>query len=236
MKSTEENLAALRAGQAHVWLTLAPAVSDEEKLVWEMLSDAERKRAEKFHQAANCAEFVRAHALVRAALSRYHPVAPGAWQFGHSPQGKPFISGPAAAPPLQFNLSHTRGLAACVVTLDAAAGVDVEAIEPQADLLAVARQFFAPAAVQALENLSGAEQTIRFYEHWTRLEACAKASGTGLATTSPAAEMAGEWRCWQQRVSPDHMLAAAVRGGRGRTTVFTLRTMRWTDLNVTTRK
>ena len=70
MKSTEENLAALRAGQAHVWLTLAPAVSDEEKLVWEMLSDAERKRAEKFHRAADRWGFVRAHALVRAALSR----------------------------------------------------------------------------------------------------------------------------------------------------------------------
>jgi len=41
--------------------------------------------------------------------------------------------------PPRFNRSHTRGLAACMVTWNIAAGVDVKWIKPRADLPAVAR-------------------------------------------------------------------------------------------------
>jgi 4'-phosphopantetheinyl transferase len=227
MTSTETNLAALRAGKAHVWLSFVQNIPSEDKRVWQMLSDEERMRAGKLRVTADRAGFVLAHALVRAVLSQYHPVDPGAWEFGRSPQGKPFISAPVAAPPLQFNLSHTRGLAACVVALELAVGVDVEYIEPHADLPAVAREFFASAGVQELEKLSDEEQGVRFYEHWTRREACGKASGLGLSLLSQVDENPKAWQCWQQRVSPDHILAAAVGGGQGSATVFTLQTVRW---------
>jgi 4'-phosphopantetheinyl transferase len=192
-----------------------------------MLSAEERERAEKISSAAGRTEFVFAHALIRAVLSQYHPVAPGEWRFARSPLGKPFIRAPAAASPLRFNLSHTRGLAAGVVTLASAAGVDVERIEPHADLLAVAREFLPAAAVRELAALAGAARTIRFYEQWTRLEACAKAGGGGLISpVSPVATAEG-WQGWQRRVPPDHLLAAVVPAGHGIATVFTLRQVRW---------
>lgn len=221
------NLAALRTVEAHVWMSFVESSQAADKPLWKMLSDEERERAEKISLAGGRAEFVLAHALVRAVLSRYHPVVPGAWQFGRGPHGKPFISAPADAPPLQFNLTHTRGLAACVVTLDAAAGVDAERIEPHADLLAVARQFLEPTAARELENLSGEKQSLRFYEHWTRQEACSKACGLGLAPRSCVSEAVAGWKFWQQRISPHHMMAAAVCEGQGMSTVFRLRTVGW---------
>ena len=218
------NLAALRAGEAHVWLSFHETAPVAEKFFLKLLPDAERERAEKISPAGVRGEFVLAHALVRAVLSQYHPIAPGAWQFERGPHGKPFISAPGDAPPLQFNLTHTRGLAACVVALDAAAGVDAEYLEPHADLPAVAREFLAPAAAWELENLSGEKQTLRFYEHWTRQEACNKASGVGLASPPRAGGNADGWRFLQQQVSPRHILAAAVCGGQG---IFRLRTVGW---------
>ena len=114
-----------------------------------------------------------------------------------------------------------------MVTGNAPAGVDVERLEPHADLLEVARNFFAPAVVQELEKHSAEQRVPRFYEHWTRLDAGAKAGGGGLTAPALVNENAAGWRVFQQRVSPDHLLAAAVRGGPGCLTRFILRTVRW---------
>ena len=217
------NLTALRAGEAHVWLSFLPDGANVEKTVWNILSDEEQARAEKIHPADRRVEFVLAHALLRTVLSRYYPVAPSAWQFECDPQGKPFISAPIASPPLQFNLTHTRGLAACAVTLAVAVGVDAECIQPHPDLLVVAREFLASSVVRELENLSGEPQVVRFYEHWTRHEACIKACG-GLESKADDDERLSGWRFLQQRVSPHHLLTAAVCSGQENSIVFKLRT------------
>ncbi len=221
------NQAALATGEIHLWLAPAQAGDGTEELVWSFLSGAERARAGKIRAGAGRAEFVQAHALIRAVLSQYRAVEPGAWRFGRGALGKPFITAPNDAPPLQFNLSHTRGLAVCVVTLALAAGVDVEWLEPHADLPAVAREFLAPAAVQELEILSRTEQTIRFYELWTMREARSKAAGTGLTAPVVENESGEDWRCWQQWLASNHILAAAVRGRPETPTVFRMRTVRW---------
>ena len=221
-------LACLRAGETHVWLSFIdndPA--PDENFFLARLSETERARAKKIVPPDGRLHFIFAHTLLRAVLSQYHLVEPDAWQFGRGAQGKPFIRAPAEAPPLQFNLTHTRGLAACVIALNAAAGVDAEYLEPHADLLDMARQFLPAPAARELENLAGEQRTLRFYEHWTRQEACSKACGAGLAALPEAMEPDPGWQFVQQCVSADHILAAVVRGRPGKSVVFKLRTAGW---------
>jgi 4'-phosphopantetheinyl transferase len=57
----------------------------------------------------------------------------------------------------------------------------VEAIRPDFATDEVARRFFAPAEVAALEALPPGERVEAFFACWTRKEAYIKARGTGIA-------------------------------------------------------
>src|SRR6185295_8989510 len=60
-------------------------------------------------------------------------------------------------------------------------GVDVERIRPDFATRDVARRFFAPAEVAALEALPDADRAEAFFACWTRKEAYIKARGRGIA-------------------------------------------------------
>jgi 4'-phosphopantetheinyl transferase len=159
-------------------------------------------------------------------------VDPGAWRFVPGEPGKPHISGPPVDPPLWFNLSGTRGLVACAVSRGSPIiGVDVETIEPTADMLDVAAQFFSTGEVEALSVLAPDEQPRRFLTLWTLKEAYLKARGLGIPAISlpdvafalgadgciglSLAPSLGDeptgWRFASIEVSADHLLAVAVR-------------------------
>jgi 4'-phosphopantetheinyl transferase len=72
-------------------------------------------------------------------------------------------------------------LAACIVALDRAVGVDVENCERSGNLLGVADRFFSPSEVGALQGLPADEQWRRFFCYWTLKESYIKAKGKGLA-------------------------------------------------------
>jgi 4'-phosphopantetheinyl transferase len=171
---------------------------------------------------------------VRTTLSRYADVDPRRWRFRTGPQGKPEIAGPAGAPPLRFNLSHTRGLVACVVTLGLDAGVDVERTARHLrDPLALARHGFAPAERAALTRLAGRARRELFFDIWTLKEAYVKARGAGFLAL-PARKLAYEispggsigltiepeledrsdaWQVALLAPTADHRLAVAIRRG-----------------------
>ncbi len=231
-QNSSRGMAGLRAGELHVWLSFTEGMTAVDELFFEQqLSEAERMRAEKIVFPGGRLEFALARALLRGVLSRYHPVDPAAWRFAYDLQGKPFISGPADAPRLQFSVTHTRGLVACAVALDSAVGVDAEHLEARDDLLAVARQFLGVATSRELENLSGDALTLRFCEQWARQEAWAKAVGSGLAALPMSAENAAGWQFFQRQVSPRHILTAAVRRGNQRPAILKVRTAVWRRRN-----
>jgi len=126
------------------------------------LSDEERARRERFRFERDRVAFLAARALVRTVLSGYAPVDPADWRFT-PPPGKPRIAHPHTTTPLHFNLAHTPGLVACVVSpAHERIGVDVE----RAD--------------RAVETLSGAGRGRAFLADWTLKESYAKARGLGL--------------------------------------------------------
>ncbi len=83
---------------------------------------------------------------------------------------------------IDFNLTHTDGLCACVVTLNRACGIDAENIHRTNRLNAVAQRMFAEEELLMLdENTDGQYQ---FFNFWTLREAYVKALGTGLGGSS----------------------------------------------------
>lgn len=225
-------LPGLRPGQLHLWTVLTNGqngITIASRL-HAILSADEQKETRRFHRARDRHHFVIARALVRLALSDHFPVPAGDWRFDRDHNGKPFVAAPETSPPVQFSVSHTDGVVACLITLSAEAAVDVEKIEYRQDLPRVARQVLSPAEQSALSVLAGRDWTTRFYDHWTLKEAYAKARGLGLSLTlsdigfelepdnairvhfaSQVDDDASTWVFWRRHLSPQHTIAVAAK-------------------------
>jgi 4'-phosphopantetheinyl transferase len=146
-----------------------------------VLSCGERARRERFIFVRDRSDFTAAHWLLRRVLSAHTGVAPAQLQFCTGSHGKPaLVSSQAGTPPVMFNLSHTPGVVACVVTRGARVGIDVERSERITDAGAIARQFFAGAELELLGECRADEYSMRFVELWTLKESYIKAVGLGL--------------------------------------------------------
>lgn len=119
--------------------------------------------------------------LVRTVLSRYARVGPAEWQFSVGKLGKPRIRSPQITPALHFNLAHTPGLVACIVSsAHAMVGVDVKRIGRAGNALEIAKSYFATSELRDLQARSGEDRARRFVQYWTLKESFAKARGVGL--------------------------------------------------------
>lgn len=146
-----------------------------------VLSDDERVRAERFKFPRDRVLYVAAHALLRESLSRYGDVAPNAWRMTTNAYGKPHLAVDQAHHALHFNLAHTSGLVACIVSREADVGIDVETLQARVEPLELAERFFSPAEVAALRACVPTERAARFIELWTLKEAYIKGLGLGLS-------------------------------------------------------
>jgi 4'-phosphopantetheinyl transferase len=164
---------------AHVWLE-----RPLEGGVWYAdLSDAERLRATGFRFARDRNSYLAAHGLLRRALSeRLSEVAPSQWQFVSDADGKPELAAPFRATGLRFSLSHAPGAVACVITQEAACGIDVESLARKINVFALAKRTASADEREALQSLPVAERSALFLRLWTLKEAYAKAIGRGLST------------------------------------------------------
>src|SRR6266487_2686855 len=133
----------LPEGTVAVWWTAVDAVGVDTLVRWRgMLESDEQARADRFHFARDREVFVAAHALKRKLLSWAGDLPPADWRFIVGRWGKPRIAPALGQPRLHFSLSHTRGLAACAVSLDHEIGLDVEASDRAGDGLDIAGRFF----------------------------------------------------------------------------------------------
>lgn len=172
------------------------------------LDSAELAQAEALGRRAS--GFIVNRALVRRVLSRYAAVAPTAWEFARNPCGKPVVSAPGVAQPPRFNLSHAGEYTLCAVSPAVAVGIDIEAHDNGAALLAVADQYFSERELADLRALPEARQASTFFDYWTLKEAYLKARGEGLVqpldsfSFFPADEDHIGFEC-----APEHMARSA---------------------------
>ena len=161
----------------------APLTSD-------VLSPDEVERAARLRRPLDRERFVASHAWLRQVLSRYVAVAPSAVTFVQGAHGKPSLI--ATGSDLQFNLSHSAGMALLAVCRSTAVGIDVEAMLEIDDCDAIARRNFAAAEWRRWAELPATEQLAAFYACWTRKEAYVKALGGGLSVPLDGFEVAFE--------------------------------------------
>jgi len=156
------------------------AAPDQAASLAALLSPDERARHARFRFPDDRQLYLVAHGLLRQSLGALLGSDPVDLRFQVGPHGKPRLAGPPE-PPLQFNLSHTRGLVAWVVTLDCPAGIDVEDRRRMRDVEEVAADCLAPSELADVQARSGDDQRDRFLAYWTFKEAYLKARGAGLS-------------------------------------------------------
>lgn len=167
----------LAAGDVHVWLiSLEAAASWQEG--YALLSDEERRRADRFRKSASRADYIAAHAAMRQILGRYLNQPPGRVRLARDAAGKPVLED--NSPELSFNLSHSGPWAMLAVTPDRAVGCDIEVMRPEPPYEA-GRMVFSAEEQRSLEAAPEAGRAARFYELWTCKEALLKAMGLGFA-------------------------------------------------------
>ncbi|MEA1652629.1 4'-phosphopantetheinyl transferase superfamily protein [Nitrospirillum sp. BR 11164] len=158
--------------------------------LWPLLDEGEQVRARRFVFEANRREYVAAHGLARLWLGRLLGRPPAALVFTPlTPQGKPGLVGAPVG--LDFNLSHTDGLVACAVTLDAGTriGVDVERGDRRIGA-EVATAMFAPEELAWLDARPAGRGGPDLVTFWTLKEAYIKALGLGLSLPTDSFAMA----------------------------------------------
>lgn len=143
-----------------------------------LLSEDERAQWQTFRFDRHRREYLTTHALVRTALSHYHPLAPEAWRFQMNSWGKPTIDPDCG---LRFNLSNSPGLAVCLIAQGAEVGVDAEPIERAEKVAELAPEVLSPLELTQLEALHGPQKLDRALSVWTLKEAYVKARGMGLS-------------------------------------------------------
>ena len=207
----------LQRGDIHLWRI---PLDDASKLAAAraVLSREETARAARFVFDSDRDRFIASHGAMRMVLARYVASDPSALQFQTGRNGKPTLV--QTFTDVRFNLSHSGDLALIAVARGREVGVDVERVQKDVVFEQIADHYFEPNEAWDLRIAPPDERVMRFFDLWTRKEACLKAEGTGLDSwprpdrfgvrnLSPASGYAGavasegdDWQlaCWEWSV------------------------------------
>jgi len=170
----------------HIWITkptqLFASNSQRTLLLKQyssLLTEEETIKQQRYKFDIDKHDALITRAFIRDLLSYYADVSPNAWRFEKGEKDKPEIVNPPL--PLRFNISHTKGLIICAVTLSNDIGCDVEDINRTNDVLAIAERYFSAQETNELFSLPQEVQRSRFFDYWTLKESYIKAWGLGLA-------------------------------------------------------
>lgn len=160
-----------------VWLSSVEPKKDSDAC-HDLLDDAERVRAERYHFERDRLRYVNRRAFVRSVLAHYLGIEPAMVRIRTSQHGRPELD---AASDLVFNASHSEGLTAVALTSGRSVGVDIERLRHVEGALELARGLFRPCELEAVRSAPTAQRSAVFLAFWTRKESYVKAVGRGLS-------------------------------------------------------
>ncbi|MFI1420115.1 4'-phosphopantetheinyl transferase family protein [Streptomyces sp. NPDC020731] len=193
----------------------------------ELLDPQERARHDRLRTPEARRRFLGGRLLCRTALTARTGLPADTWRFVRTRYGRPELEEDHGG--LRFNLSHTDGLIACVVTRGQACGVDVERVPFDRTTARLLHDRFDDTQRAALS--AAPDRLTALSELWVLTEAYVKGLGTGLAhgvrglrfdpcgsgrftVTDVRRPASGRrWRVDLLRPVSGHLLAVAVDGG-----------------------
>ena len=212
-----------------LWEVNLKAIAAAESRWREILSADERQRADRFYFERDRQHFSAARAVLRIVLAGYLAARPEDIRFRYAEKGKPEVGEPDHASGLNFNVSHSGGIALFGFTKQRAIGVDVEQIRRDFDGEAIARRFFSAPEQEQFARVPTEQRPQAFFRCWTLKEAFIKALGEGLShplhqfdvslepgspvslTTRPDGLEAERWHLEVMDLGSEHAAAVAVQ-------------------------
>lgn len=172
---------AIGPDEVHVWHLLAERLTDPRLLpsLAATLSDKESQRVGCLRHERDRTLALLARGMVRTVLASYLDCPCSEVQFAANDFGKPTL--PGHAPPLRFNLTHSRGAVALAVSARREVGIDVEERRRSVEYLALAERFFAAPESRHLRSVPSEQLPDAFFAIWTLKEAFVKGIGRGLS-------------------------------------------------------
>jgi 4'-phosphopantetheinyl transferase len=162
-----------------VWWTDLDRPECETASLATILSADERARADRFRFDRDRQRFTVARGLLRVLIGRTLGVPAGEVIFAYGKRGKPALRWPADSG-LEFNLSHSHGLALYATTWKRAIGIDLEFQRNEFDYHGIAGRFFTAREFDQIQALPDGARRAAFFRGWARKEAFLKARGDGL--------------------------------------------------------
>lgn len=172
---------ALTDDSIHVWRTSLDLSPAHLQRLQQTLAPDEANRAARFHFERDRRHFIVARGVLRDILSRYLGTEPGQLRFSYTEYGKPALLGAPGRETLNFNVSHSHGMALYAVTRGREIGVDIEHIREDFECEQIAERFFSSQENEVLRALPAEVKHVAFFNCWTRKEAYIKAIGEGLS-------------------------------------------------------
>jgi 4'-phosphopantetheinyl transferase len=170
----------LEGDEVHVWRA---SLDCDERVLHQFeatLAPDEKARAQRFVFQPDRNSYMAARGILRELLGRYLNRAPSEIEFDYGAQGKPALLSESSERPVQFNVSHSHGMALFAFAVGRHVGVDVELVRPDFAGEKIAERFFSSQEVMELRRLPADTRDEGFFLCWTRKEAYIKARGEGL--------------------------------------------------------
>jgi len=179
----------------------------------------------RFRQVADQQLYLTARLLLRSMLAAFSDVPAAEWRFHFNEHGKPEAG--EGFPQIQFNLSHSGGIALCAMHGGSEVGVDVEPLDrrigPDTAASVLSRDEW-----EAYSQIEEGNQPAAFLRYWVLKEAYLKATGKGLSLplsdfsfhfdphdqpllTSVNADTDDDWCFFEFQPRPAFAAAAAIR-------------------------
>ena len=169
------------AAPVDLWWFALDRTVDEAAALADTLSSEEIARAGRFGTEHLRRRWIVGRAMLRGLLGRALGVAPTAVALVRGRRGRPQL----AVPTLDFNVSHTCGMALVAIADTPHAGmrigIDVEHRERRVNADGLSRKFLSAREQSALAPLPPEERRQGFLRLWTCKEAMSKATGDALA-------------------------------------------------------